>query len=127
MKQERQLTIEDLNFRREGRSVPQGSHLWRGKMITDYVFKEEYVTKIGKFKPEEWNELAMQTVIHNNQVPLYEAVAQHAKRCPWLKNERERMEYALSCMTHHAYEHWDDFITPISFKETPNGQLRLDM
>lgn len=39
------LTIEDLEFKRFGRSTPSGYHLWHGRMIQDYEFVEIYKTK----------------------------------------------------------------------------------
>lgn len=111
------ITIEDLSFTRNGHLTASGSHLWHGRMIADHAFVEEYVTKIGVFSPKEWNELAMQVVKDTGKHSLYLAIVEHCRdHCAWLHTDEEYSEYALSCMTHHAYEAWKDF-DPVAYEQ----------
>lgn len=104
------LTIENLTFSRWGHSIRSGSHLWHGKMVQSYAFVEEYVTKFGKFSPQEWNKLALKVVRNTGKYELYLAVKEYCKNnCAWLHTDEEYSEHALASMTHHAYESWENF------------------
>lgn len=104
------ITLEQLQFHRVGHSIPWGEHTYHGRIIKDSKFIEEYVTSVGRFLPEEWIEMAKKVVINNGLTDLYEKVQQYCRmQCMWLKTEKQIEEHALSCMTSHAYEHWEDF------------------
>lgn len=104
------VSIEQLQFHRVAHSIPSGEHLYHGRMVRDTKFIEEYKTPVGTFLPEEWCEVAKRVVDAAGLTEIYGAVREHCqKHCAWLKTEEELTEYVLSCMTTHAYEHWDGF------------------
>lgn len=107
------LKIEDLNFNRISHSEACGYHMWHGRRVSDYKMVELYKTKVGTYTPEEWRTLAMQTIKENNQRELYLAVYDHCKtNCAWLHKDDQISEYALDCISSHAYEAWKDFAIP---------------
>lgn len=107
---EKTITIEDLAFHRIAHSERSGAHSYHGRMVPNYHFVETYKTTVGNFSPEEWNRIAMETVIKSGQFDLYERIFAYCqKNCAWLKSEKDISEHVLSCMASHAYEHWSEF------------------
>lgn len=107
-------TIEDLFFQNIGTAVKTGRliQLRSGRMVEKTKYQEFYKTSIGTFLPQKWHAMAMAAVEAAGEIPLLEAVKDHCrKNCAWLRTEDEIEEYALDCMTHKAYLHWEDFQT----------------
>ena len=48
----------------------------------------------------------------DNHDQLFERIKEHCrKHCAWLHKETELEEYSLSCLSSHAYGHWEEFKT----------------
>lgn len=106
--------IEDLSFVAYGTWVKTGDFIKNrnGRWVAKTKYQEFYKTSVGTFPSQEWRDKAMEAVEAAGEITLLEAVKDHCRKyCAWLHKESDIEEYALECMTHRSYLHWDDFQT----------------
>ena len=57
-----------------------------------------------------WLQLTRDAIAAEGKQELFEKIVEHCRtHCAWLHKETELEEYAMSCLSSHAYEHWEDF------------------
>lgn len=108
------IKVEDYAITmRIGRSYQSGIAQGRGGIPKKvYGYEEIYRTNVGEFKREDWCVKAREIVEASGEVQLLEDIKKHCtKNCAWLHKESEIEEYALECLTHRAYKHWDGFVS----------------
>ena len=99
---------DDYNIEmRCGRSQLVGKD-WQGK--NEYIYVQEYKTKVGMLTREEWKHKLMEAIRKNNELSLLRKIRVYCKKhCAWLKNEEEILEYSMGILAGRYYKKWDDF------------------
>ena len=88
----------DYKVNRNGRKVP----------VTHGV--EYCQTKAGKMPLDKWVKLMRDAIAAEGKQELLGQIMEHCRaHCAWLHREAELEKYAMSCLSSHAYEHWEDF------------------
>ena len=77
------------------------------KPVTEY--REQYKTLAGTFEPEIWKKKAMEAIIADGELKLYERVKEHCSHYAWIQKESELEECAIDSMCHRSYRAWKDF------------------
>ena len=107
-------TLEDLReiHAREYRQEPTGSYtINRNGRRVPVTHSVEYCQTIaGKIPLDKWVKLMRDVIAAEGKQELFEQIKEHCRtHCAWLHKETELEEYSLSCLSSHAYEHWEDF------------------
>lgn len=95
-----------------GRSEPTGSYYiarnGKKKEVMKYV--NVYDTAVGEFLPEDWKAIVRKCVEEAGAMELLGKIIEHCRtHCVWLKNDKEREEYALEILVGRSYRAWKDF------------------
>ncbi len=64
---------------------------------------------LGEIEITKWTQIALEVIKRNGDEKLLDAIIEHvSKHCPWIKNEKEKLTYAVQCLLCKAYEKWDE-------------------
>lgn len=109
------MTLEDLRQEgaREYRTEPTGAYTTNrnGRRIP-VTRPVEYVTTVTgeTMTLSAWTEKAIEAVGIEGKENLLSGIIDYVKdHCAWIHSEKERLVYALDCLTDKAYMKWDDF------------------
>lgn len=62
---------------------------------------------LGEIEITKWTQIALEVIKKNGDEKLLDAIIEHvSQHCPWIKNEKEKLTYAVECLLNKAYETW---------------------
>ena len=109
------MTLEDLRQEgaREYRTEPTGAYTTNrnGRRIP-VTRPVEYVTTVTgeTMTLSAWAEKVKEAVGIEGKENLLSGIIDYVKdHCAWIHSEKERLIYALDCLTDKSYMKWDDF------------------
>lgn len=113
VKEMKVYTMESLYIKqRNGRTMSTGSYettrIGTKRAITK--FQETFQTNAGEFAPDKWSEIARSCVFRTGSEELFTRIVEYCRfHCAWLKNDKDREEYALDILIGRVYRHWKGF------------------